>query len=176
MRYKTHTFAVVKVQGLDSLKSACAAFIADARQSAQVAALGLAKRAFNHLLYTSPQYSGDFVANWKVDYGQPNFRFTSAALGKTFPDESPFKRGDTPAIQYAQQHATWRLPQPGEPIYIHNSAAHDEPYAWKVEEGTIRLRPINAGAAYVVRRSIQFVSTRYATIDASKLKTLARSQ
>ena len=176
MRFKTHTSAVLKVHGLSSLKSACAAFIAEARLNAQIAALGMAKRTFNHLLYISPQYSGDFVANWKVDYGTPSYRFTPQALGKSFPDEDPFKRGDTRAIEYAKQNAAWRLPNLGETIYLHNSAAHDEPYAWKVEDGTIRLRPVNEGAAYVVRRSVQFVSTRYTAIGASQITSLRRSE
>lgn len=40
-----------------------------------MSARGLAVELLNVILYKGPQYSGDFVANWNVSVGAPNYSF-----------------------------------------------------------------------------------------------------
>ena len=149
------------------------------------ASVGLAKSLFKQLLQGSPQFSGDFAANWKVEYGSitPSFDEDVVAVQK-ITDKGfriePFTRGSSPAIRYAESMAKWRPMRLGESIYLHNSAMHlddfnnPDYYGWKIENGEIKFRPGNRGADAVMRRSLIHVSNRYAVINKAQLATLSR--
>lgn len=145
------------------------------------AAQGLAKETLNIVLEESPQFSGDFTANWKVSVGAPDTSFTIGVIRPRvaqYPDSDgllnvvPFKRGDREAIDYAKRHAAWETIKLGQHIFLSNSANHDENYAWKIEDGSIKFRSVNSGAEAVARRSARMVLAKYASIGASELATL----
>lgn len=154
------------------------------RTAAEGAAVGLGKEAFEQILETSPQYSGDFTANWKVSVGTPDTTFTIDVIPSrvSSPDDDgirhsePFKRGDGEAIAYAKSRAKWPVLKLGQKLFISNSANHDEPYAMKIENGEIKLRPVNKGADHVVRRSTQYVLNRYSRIDKVQLQALLKGK
>lgn len=122
-------------------------------KAAAEAAVGLAKAAFKQILETSPQYSGDFVANWKVQINGVTPSFTSNAVGG-LDREVPFQVGDRPAINKALSNAKWPRIKLGDSIYLHNTAFHDSYYAWKIENNQINFRPVNEDAHHVVTRAL----------------------
>jgi hypothetical protein len=168
---------MLQVKGLDAFNATVNQWLGNVEKAAAEAAVGLAKQVFNQILYTSPQYSGDFVANWKVGYGSVDSSFQGRVFNaELYNADEPFKRGDTKAIRHAQANANWRpLTKLGQSIFLSNSAAHDEPYAVKIEQGMIKLRSVNAGAAHVVRRAVTAYSNRYAKINAAQLAVLRKS-
>ena len=179
--FKACTCAVasLSVKNLGAFKAATDKWLADARQAAEEARVGLAKRVFEKILYISPMYSGDFVANWKVFYGSPKYEFEADLFdGKKYVSPDPFKRGDLTAIHYAQHNANWAAVPLDTAIYLTNAAVHkddegnEEEYGWMIEAGTIRLRPVNAGAVHVMARAKKEMANRYAHITPSELKTL----
>jgi hypothetical protein len=130
---------------------------------------GLSAYAFNHLPPISAQYSGDFAANWKYKVGSVDPNFTENVL----PDIAKVGRhsgglsdsavahytsarikGHPDAINYAYSANAGKEGEFtfGSTAYISNSANHDEHYAWKIENGSIKFRPGNIGhpVAYTV--------------------------
>ena len=170
----------VKVNNLPAFDAKVMAWFAAVEKATAEAAVGVAKQVFENILINSPQFSGDFVANWRPSVGAPDPRFqvdviSGAARYRGHTDEmgiQPFGRGDTPAIHYAQSHAAWQLPKLGQAIYISNSVRHDEPYAWLIEDNKINFRPVNMGADRVARNAIERVGRRTGTIDKTKLAFL----
>ena len=173
----------VKVTNLSAFDAQVEAWFAAVEKAAAEAAVGLAKRVFDKVLIESPQYSGDFTANWQVSVDAPSTKFTIGVLRPKlngYADSvgirgiEPFKRGDPEAIAYAQSHAVWPTIKLGQTIYLSNSANHDEDYAWKIEDGKIKFRMVNQGAAAVGRRSIEYVGHRYPVIGQSQFSILRR--
>ena len=173
----------VKVTNLSAFDAQVEAWFAAVEKAAAEAAVGLAKRVFDKVLIESPQYSGDFAANWQVSVDAPSSRFTVGVLKPKlhgYADSTgihglePFKRGDPEAITYAKSHAVWPTIKLGQTIYLSNSANHDEDYAWKIEDGTIKFRPVTQGADHVGARSLNFVAHRYPVINKSALAILRR--
>ena len=173
----------VKVTNLSAFDAQVKAWFAAVEKAAAEAAVGLAKRVFDKVLIESPQYSGDFTANWQVSVDAPSTKFTIGVLRPKlhgYADSvgirgiEPFKRGDPEAIAYAQSHAIWPSIKLGQTIYLSNSANHDEDYAWKIEDGKIKFRMVNQGADHVGKRSLDFVAHRYPVINKSALAILRR--
>jgi hypothetical protein len=127
---------------------------------------GLSAAAFNYIVEISPQYSGDFAANWKYSLGTPDTSFTPDVL--TFKGvvaggfmTSDRTVGDPEAINYAYarnvgKDSTFTL---ASKAFISNSAVHDEPYAWKIDEGTIKFIAPNEG--HVRARTIEHLTAKY---------------
>lgn len=174
--------SVVSLSNLDKFDASVQLWFQNVKRAAEEVAVGLAKQVFDRVLIESPQYSGDFTANWKVSVGTPDKSFTIGVIAPKLkhPDTEgirhvdPFKRGDPEAIAYAKSHAHWQPINLGQKIFISNSADHDQPYAMLIEEGAIKFRPVNRGADYVGRRSVEHVSNRYRQIGAGQLAILRR--
>lgn len=179
---------MIKISNPANFRASVESWISAVETAAENAAKGLAHKAFNHVLYISPQASGDFVANWKIEINKitPSFD-ENATGGRDKGDEfggylnlghknAPYSRGSPQAINYAKQMAAGALDgfKLGGKIFLHNSAAHDEPYAWKIENGRIHLRPENLGATRVVARAAAHVLNRYKTIYRGQLAELTR--
>lgn len=169
------------LEGLEQFDTTVNGWFDAVEDAAQQAAAGLAEVALQHIVEESPQYTGDFVGGWEVSFNAPAYiwrppqilRHESIAAG--FVD--PFAKGDEPAIEYALNKAQPRFAaaaaQPlGTAIYLSNSAAHDEPYAWKIEEGSIEFRPENPNADRVVERGALFTERRFKHIGRSQLEIL----
>lgn len=173
----------VALKGIGKFDAAVKAWFASVETASAAVAVGLARRVFDKVLIESPQYSGDFAANWKVTIDAPASDFNADAVDKKrrgYPDATgineftPFKRGDPEAIAYAKAHAAWTPIKLGQSIFISNSAEHDEKYAWQIEHGIIKFRPVNAGAGAVGRRSVAFVGHRFPVIGKSQFEILRR--
>lgn len=173
----------VGLEGLDQFDSVVNGWFNEVESSAQNAAVGLAYEAATRLTAESPQYSGDFASAWVIGVGNVNTRFIPingirVDTNDWLPEgESPKKRGDPEAIEYAMSHAASALQMAksatfGTPIYISNSSLHDEFYAWKIEDGVIDFRPENANADRVTQRAALWVRNRYKHITQSQFEFL----
>ncbi len=167
--------------GLDKFDSDVGAWFGAVSQAAQEAAAGLAEVALQHVLDESPQYTGDFVSGWQVSFNGPTNIWRPAKLINQTQINSglvePYQKGDEPAIDYALNMAWPRLAaaraQPlGTSIYLSNSAVHDEPYAWKIEEGSIDFRSVNPNADRVAERGVLFTRNRFKHIGKPQLAIL----
>lgn len=163
---------MIEVKNLSAFDRTVQDWFDNVEKAAAEAAVGLAHEALDSILENSPQYSGDFVANWKVGKTVDG-SFTSNAIGGLDAAE-PYKRGDTPAMAYARSQVNWPTLKLGESVYLFNNAHHDEPYALKIEAGTIKLRPVNEGADHVVRRAALTLAFNYTNIGPIQLEGLRK--
>ena len=62
----------VKVLNLDAFDASVQSWFTAVKGAAEQAAVGLARRIFDKVLLESPQFSGDFAANWKVGLAPTN--------------------------------------------------------------------------------------------------------
>lgn len=175
---------------MSEFKNQVSGFFNRLRREAQSAAVGLAETALNEILYQSPQYSGQFVANWQLTPYAPSFvayedplKFYQKEANASLrgEDVEPYEKGDEEAIQFAKMHAVKgaaraRSAPLGTSIFLSNSSYHEEAYAWKIENGQIDFRPVNPNADRVVQRGAYYVRNRYKSIDAAKLAKLRTSQ
>jgi len=175
----------VALKGLPEFNAAVKGWFAQVEREAAKAATGLAKQVFEKVLIESPQFRGDFVANWKVSIGAPApaSEFKPGVIPRKYGEHrgsdwlgtfTPYKRGDPEGMNYARANATWSPIRLGQSIFISNSAEHDEYYAWKIEEGSIKFRPVNAGAGAAGRRSVEFVQRSFAVIGRSQFDILRK--
>jgi hypothetical protein len=163
----------VVVKQTAEFKSAVAEFLMQAKRAAEDAATGIAKVAFDNLLKESPQYSGDFVASWRVGYGKIDYTLEKGLYPEAeFPSMTPFARGSTEPMDHARAYAKWGRVPLGESIFLSNSATHDEPYAMMIEEGLIKFRPLNTGSERLVERTMEHANRRFRTIGSAELKLL----
>lgn len=162
------------VKGLEAFDSAVQGWFAAVEKAAAEAALGLAKQGFEKMLRNSPQFSGDFASGWGIGYGKVVSNYKVGRFpGKEFGTGSdPFGRGDEPAMTAARAAADWHLPKLGESIYISNDAQHDEPYAWKIENGEIAFRTPNMGADHLVEHAVKFLGRTFPVLGKSQLEAL----
>ena len=167
--------------GLDKFNSQVEAWFASVKTAVQQSAAGLGHVALTYILEEGPQYSGDFVAGWEVGFNVPPNIWRPPQSGGAGHIKKglaePKQKGDPDSIEYALNKAAPRFAaagkQPlGTPIFLSNSAVHDEPYAWKIEMGTINFRPENPDAAHLVSRSVEHVSRRFGTIGRSQFNVL----
>jgi hypothetical protein len=148
------------------------AWLAAAEKEVEDVAKGLATEALVSLLEHSPQYSGDFAANWNMSVGTPDYTFNSDVFrDKHFPiahDATAFHMGDTPAAIYAFRNAMGKLDsfKLGDTIWLANAAAHDEPYAWLIENNMIRFRPQNDGQT--MHWAMRDMTANYTDISSAK--------
>lgn len=146
-------------------------------ETAQVAR-GLAAEAFQLILQNSPQYSGDFVGNWQFSVNAINTTFTKLNLLDQDPIREPFGAGSKPGITYAQVMNKGRdeYIKLGDTMYISNSAVHDEPYALKIEEGTINFRHHAGNQGHVIERTLKNLAPRYMEINPIQVQRLRRKR
>lgn len=130
---------------LDAFAGQLAQWAEGVREQMAQAARGLALEALREITEQSPQYSGDFAANWKLSVGAPNFSFQGQLFSLT---GGPRLMGDREAIEYAWANNQGALNgfRLGDTIYLANSAEHDQAYAWRIEDNKIKFRPGNKGA------------------------------
>lgn len=142
-------------------------------ETAQVAN-GMAVEMFEMLLKISPQYSGDFAANWQYSRNIPNTNFSELNLLDQDPSRTPFGAGSRPAINYATVMNKGRdtFVKLGDTFYLSNSAAHHEPYALKIERNTINFRTEAGNAGKVVERTVNYLWPTYTSLNALQVKRL----
>lgn len=170
---------VCKVTNLDAFDADVNAWFDEVEGEVAAAAVGLGNLLFEQLVKESPQFSGDFAAGWRISYsGAVDTSFSEGIVpgAPRWPEDvtSELHRGSPEAIWNAFLFKApsdgYRL---GTPIYISNSAAHDgEPYAWKIENGTISFRAGNAGADHVASKSFDWLTRRFGNIGKSEFAYL----
>lgn len=155
-------------------------WLEEAKEELADTARGLAVTALNYILEHSPQYSGDFVANWNFSINNPDTTFKEAGIIDT--DEawlsgtSPLHRGEPRAIALAKSRNKgkdngYKL---GDSFYLTNDSAHNEPYAQKIENGTIKFRPENVGSDAPVQNTLNLMSSMYSIIGKADSKKLQK--
>lgn len=164
--------AAIKVTNLAEVNATVGTWFKAVEKAAAEAAVGMARTAFEDLLETSPQYSGDFVANWVVSKNVPSTAFYEGVFSKS--TKPLFQMGSTPAMSYARANAEWPKLKLGETLFISNSAAHTEPYAMKIEKGEIKLRPINEDGHHVVQRAVRMLGHHYSVVGPVQLDILRK--
>lgn len=175
---------MIKLNGLGKFDSDVRKWFKAVEVAAAGAAVGMAKQAFNQVIYTGPQYSGDYISNMRFEIGRVTPSFTAGLVPARFSDVvgddgvprlNPYGMGDSPAITYAKRQLTGDFSgfKLGQSVFIHNSANHpnrDERgvtdiYAFDIENGLINLRPVNNGAYHTFARAATFVLNRNKTIN-----------
>lgn len=163
----------VVIKNIGEFHGQMSAWLAGVKDVAAEAAMGLAHDTFEQILTTAPQNSGDFVANTHVAVGAPSTApFESEVVGPI--GEEMFHVGSTPAMEHARAQADWTPGKLGQSVFISSSAEHDEPYAVKIEEGLINLRPANAGADHIYRNAIAHTARTNVRIGKDQLAKLRR--
>jgi hypothetical protein len=161
----------------------------DATETVTAVARGYAAEAYHNLLDWSPQYSGDFTANWVYELNgiTPSFRpglvpsqeptlaqhEKNSYLDPRAIGVSAWIMGAPEAIAVAIERnagkdEAFKL---GDMVYMHNSAAHDEPYAMLIQENAIKFRPGNTGATVTHATTAM---QKYETLDQSATALMSR--
>ncbi len=104
-------------------------------------------KVFYQILETSPQWSGNFTANWVLSIGSPEFRYSEySSIG----DGSPVFRGDYQAVGEAlsrNSSAINYVVAPHMEYFITNSTPYGDVIAANNDPlrgaGTSHLRPLN---------------------------------
>lgn len=168
---------MLKVLNQDRVFAEMDAWLDAVKRELEDIARGLASQALRRLVFNSPQYSGDFAANWRVSINTPDTRFDVGAIVLT-PKKGfkPFIQGDMPAINRAISNADGNLDafHLGDTIWIANSARHDELYAWKIEDNQISFRPGNYGET--LRLTLDDLRITYASITPSLATRLIQAR
>jgi hypothetical protein len=168
---------MLKVTNLDQVEAEFEAWLHQQESVLERVAIGLTKVALGKALEYSPQYSGDFAANWKLYVNKIELDIQVDVFpGQQFPAEDPFQRRDTPAIQYAIKANEERVNEFnfrwGDTIWLANSAVHEDLYAWKIEDGLLKLRPVNYGGEGPLRQTKTYLKTHFSRIDKSNVEFL----
>lgn len=137
---------------------------------------GLTVELFKEILQTSPQLSGDFAGNWQYSINGINRTFN--ALNFLDQGKPLFKVGDHQAITYARamnkgRDVGYKL---GDTFFLSNSAVHDEPYALKIENGTINFRSYVGNTGETVANAFRNVLPKYVSISKLQAHKLARTK
>ena len=142
---------------------------------------GMSVDIFNTILDWSPQYFGRYVSSWAYSIGNPVYYTNLTYIAE--PEDQGYmtiyRKGDTDAINTAKafnagKDKAFKL---GDTIYIANGVDHGEgPYAAGVEDGSIRLRPVNLPGAPATR-ALDRAGVWYANdvnkMHAAKLKAMS---
>lgn len=171
----------IKIKNLDKFSEQLSHWTDKVEEQVMDTANGITVELFNTLLQESPQYSGDFVGNWQYQINgiTPTFReINLLEETRKWEESGPYKRGSMPAITYAKAMNKGRdhTYQFGDTFYLHNSATHNEPYALKIEEGTINFRYEVGNSGQVVARSMAAVAPKYTTVGAGQARRLKRKK
>lgn len=166
----------VAVVGANAFEASLDAWLDACEELVAHAARGIAVDAFHQMLRISPQFSGDFVANWNVSVDAPDESFTPwGSIGHGRPGFVNVRVGGDPAA--IGEAVTRNLGRAsafalGQSIYITNASHHDEFYAGLIEDNQIRFRPGNAGA--VIARTVADIVSAYRDLSAAEATTLAQ--
>ena len=159
----------LKVTNLSQFDTEVRAWKARVEAATAQVAKGVAMFTLKAILKTSPQYSGDFVANWNVSIGSPDYTFNPLPVGEF----SRYKEGDPRAINVALSKVSIGAYKLGQTIWLTNAAHHDDNYAVLIEENRIKFRPENPSGGRVVARAIQATQSSFSRINKEAALRLA---
>lgn len=167
----------VSVRNLDKFVESCDRWLEKTTDTVMHVANGITVELFEQVLETSPQFSGDFAANWQYSINQVNTTFTELNL-QDDPDQGSFSAGDRTAINYAKvmnkgRDSSYRL---GDTFFVSNSAKHDEPYAILIENNQINFRRWAGNRGETINHAVRTVMPRYDHISPMQARRLARKK
>lgn len=177
---------MIEITNLAEVNAQLDAWLAGVTRETEAVATGVAAYALRWLALHSPQYSGDFAANWKVKINGIDASFRENAVGGR--GEAPRQQGDIDAVGYAVFNGLPRLAsfKLGDTIKLSNSARHTyvgkapdqvttvfsgvEAYAWKIEGNKIKFRPENAEQGRVRERFLEFFGAAFTDMTKAKAR------
>jgi hypothetical protein len=139
---------------VEDLKRYLDAMVADFEEEENVRAREDVAHMLQWVAEHSPQYSGDFAANWKICVNGVEASFTPQIFFRKGAGE-PFRQGDAPAIQHALAAGVPLLARITiyDKVSIRNSAHRGEYiYSWAIENEMIQFRPENYEGGRVIAR------------------------
>ncbi|UCV26798.1 hypothetical protein [Ferribacterium limneticum] len=160
---------MIYASNVDQVAKDLEAFLLAAERKATLKLKVIGGHALRWLATNSPQYSGDFAANWKVAINGIDLTFNDHAVSAAGTakarsvgqiveghDAAMFQQGSAPAVSFSFSHGgpVINRARVGDTITISNSAVHDEPYAWKIEKNQIKFRDENPDGGRVIERFI----------------------
>lgn len=148
----------VRITNLSQFRAQCATWVANTKRQLEGVVFTMMYDAQAWATNISPVYSGDFASNWNVSFGSPDTTFVSTKdyYGMDYPDpvSAPWGKGNFNLSGFTL----------GQRAFLTNAAEHDEPYAWKIENGTISFRPVNVGRDAVRAKTLNHLKHTYARI------------
>lgn len=154
-----------KIEGLNAVQMKISRWLKSKEDGALEIARGLAAAKLATLIKHSPQYSGDFAANWNysinvVDRSYDEDQVVQKATGE------PYEQLDRPAINLglAKNRGKDNGLKLGDTVYISNFSTHrngglrEEYYKW-ILDGTLPLRDVNTKVS--LRAAIQKYNDKY---------------
>lgn len=170
---------MLRITNFDKVFEEMDAWLLQAEAEVERVAISYAQTMLKHAAHRSPQYSGDFVSNWKLSVnripGATEFE-PNVFPDKMFPTEEPYQMGDDAGIRVAivrnedsVSEFNFKL---GDTIWLSNSAYHDSTYAWKIENSTIKLRPVNYGGYAPLKQVRNFMRQHFSEINKQTRKLL----
>ena len=163
----------VVLKNLSEFDAKVKAWFGAVEKLAETAAKGVALHVLGVAATITPQYSGTTAANWKIN----DSSWERDPLGTKDQDEPAASVGDRRAVGYALMQAKGRLAgfKLGKTIYINNSTmgeAELDSLAVRLDEGKIKLRPVNEGYYDMRNRSVRIVGNKYRLIGKVELAAL----
>ncbi len=155
---------MIKVGNLAEISASFDNFVEGVKVDAKVRLQKIATNALSWMTVQSPQFSGDFAANWKVSINaqQPAGFILNAVggsdwtdpRGKAFGATSSRRAGSPEAPLFALNAGLpiIKTAKLGDRVVISNSSYHDEFYSFLIEGNSIRFRPENLGKGNVIGR------------------------
>lgn len=167
----------VEVRNIDKFALGVERWLEKTEDRVMHVANGIAVELFEEVLRTSPQFSGDFAANWQYSINSINSTFNELNLLDD-PARPSFGAGSHPAIQYAKTMNKGRDTgyQLGDTLYIANSAYHDEPYALLIENQQINFRRWAGNRGATVQHAFLTVLPKYENVSPLAATRLARKK
>jgi hypothetical protein len=142
------------LNAIDALKRDIGAYVRNVEEDLNAKARGEVAHMLQWVAEHSPQYTGDFAANWKIRVNGVEAPFTPHVFFRKGA-RNPVSQGDTPAIEYAVAAGAPLI----EKITIHDTVTIENPahrmeynYAWAIENGKIHHRPENYEGGRVIAR------------------------
>lgn len=144
-----------------AFKAQIAAQMDRVRKQAEARITFMVLRAQIYASSISPTYSGDFSENWNVSYGSPDTTFNDSGTGGDYYQESNGSMSFKPRDKWSGALGTFNMTgfKLGAPVFLSNAAAHDEPYAWKIENNAINFRPVNTDKGRVRAKTMNYLTS-----------------
>ena len=127
---------------------------------------GVIREAFTMLVMNSPQWSGNFTANWNIGKNSPDYSY-SEIQAKDDPetDRRPFQRGRAPATVTAMQKLSKLSGVTlADRVYITNATPADtgDYLGNSMLNGQVNLRPVNLvdGKVALIGYTVDFINLK----------------
>jgi len=154
----------VNITNAAVFKAQVAAWAEGVNVAGGIAVTKMMKDAQLQATLLSPVYSGDFASNWNVKAGSPDTTFSSSGGDYMRVDSNLRTHPLTSSVSVTPGNFNMSGFKLGQTAYLSNSAAHDEPYAWKIEDNKINFRPINQGKHRVRGKTLDYLGVKYKQI------------